>query len=96
MGIRVDEPAYVFGDNQSVLANTENTGSILKKTTSAITYHFVREGCCRDKWRTAYINKHKNITNLVTKLITDTDKRWRFIATMLLWVAPSHYYVNGS
>ncbi len=27
MGITVDEPAYVFGDNQSVLANTTAPGS---------------------------------------------------------------------
>ena len=75
MGIRVDEPTYVFGDNQSVLANTDNTGSVLKKKTSAITYHFVREGCCRDEWRTAYINTHENIADLLTKPLTDIDKR---------------------
>ena len=96
MGIRVDEPAYVFGDNQSVLANTENTGSVLKKKTSAIAYHFVREGCCRDEWRTAYINTHENIADLLTKPLTDIDKRWRFIAMMLLWVAPSQYYADRS
>ena len=96
MGIRVDEPAFVFGDNQSVLANTDNTGSVLKKKTSAIAFHFVREGCCRDEWRTAYINTHENIADLLTKPLTDIDKRWRFIATMLLWVAPSRYYVDTS
>ncbi len=31
MGITVDEPAFVFGDNQSVLANTTAHGSTLKK-----------------------------------------------------------------
>ena len=94
MGIQVDEPAYVFGDNQSVLANTENTGSTLKRKTLAIAYHFVREGCCRDEWRTAYINTHENIANLLTKPITDTAKHWKFIATMLQWVAPSNYYAD--
>jgi hypothetical protein len=32
MGITVDEPAFVFGDNQSVLANTTAPGSTLKKS----------------------------------------------------------------
>jgi hypothetical protein len=45
MGITVDEPAYVFGDNQSVLANTTAPESMLKKKSSAIAYHFVQEGC---------------------------------------------------
>ena len=43
MGIRVDEPAFVFGDNQSVLANTTNPSSTLKKKSNAINFNsFVR------------------------------------------------------
>ena len=44
MGITVDEPAYACGDNQSVLANTTAPGSMLKKKSNAMAYHFVREG----------------------------------------------------
>jgi hypothetical protein len=49
MGITVDEPAYVFGDNQSVLANTTAPGSMLKKESNASAYHFVQEDCAQDK-----------------------------------------------
>jgi hypothetical protein len=49
MGITVDEPAFVFGDNQSVLANTTNPTSTLKKKLNAIAYHFVREGIAHNK-----------------------------------------------
>jgi hypothetical protein len=45
MGITVDEPAYICGDNQSVLANMTAPGSTLKKKSNAIAYHFVCEGC---------------------------------------------------
>ena len=41
MGITVDEQDFVFGDNQSVLANTTAPGSTLKKKSNAIAYHFV-------------------------------------------------------
>jgi hypothetical protein len=41
MGVTVDEPAFVYGDNQSVLANTANPSSTLKKKSNAIAYHFV-------------------------------------------------------
>jgi hypothetical protein len=41
MEITVDEPAFVFGDNQSVLANTTTPSSMLKKKSNAILYHFV-------------------------------------------------------
>ncbi len=67
MGITVDEPAYVFGDNQPVLANTTAPGSMLKKKSNAITYHFVWEGCARDEWQTAYINTDKNVADLHQK-----------------------------
>ena len=43
MGIPVMGPAYISGDNQSVLANTTNPDSTLKKKSQSIAYHFVRE-----------------------------------------------------
>ena len=45
MGITAENPTFIFGDNQSVLANTTLTKSMLKKKTQSIAYHFVREGC---------------------------------------------------
>jgi len=67
MGIPVEDAAYIFGDNQSVLANTTNPGSTLKKKCAAVAYHVVREGVARGEWVTAYINTHDNIADLLTK-----------------------------
>ena len=53
MGIPVEGPAYIYGDNQSVLANTTVPESALKKKSQSLAYHFVCEGCARDEWRTA-------------------------------------------
>jgi hypothetical protein len=83
MGITVDEPAYVFGDNQSVLANTSAPASTLKKKSNAIAYHFVREGCAKDEWRTAYINTHDNVADLLTKPLPSGEKRMKFIRMLL-------------
>jgi hypothetical protein len=82
-GITVDEPAFVFGDNQSVLANTSAPASTLKKKSNAIAYHFVREGCARDEWRTAYINTHENVADLFTKPLPSGEKRTKFICMIL-------------
>lgn len=86
MGITVDEPAFVFGDNQSVLANTMNPGSTIKKKSHSIAYHFVREGCARDEWRTAYINTAQNIADLLTKPLPSGEKRWYFVSKILHWL----------
>ena len=67
MGIPVDEPTFVYGNNQSVLANTTMPGSTLKNKTQSIAFHHVREGTARDKWRTEYVNTHENVANMLTK-----------------------------
>ena len=51
MEIKVDEPAFVFGDNKSVLCNTTAPALTLKKKSNDIAYHFVREGVVRDSGR---------------------------------------------
>jgi hypothetical protein len=82
-GITVDEPAYVVGDNQSVLANTSAPALTLKKKSNAIAYHFVREGCAKDEWRTGYINTHDNVVDLVTKPLPSGEKQTKFIRMLL-------------
>ena len=67
MGIPVDEPTFVYGVNHSVLANTTMPGSTLKKKTKSIASHHIREVTARDEWRTAYVNTHENVDNMLTK-----------------------------
>ena len=83
MGIPVDLPTYVFGDNQSVLANTSHPHSNLKKKSNSIAYHFVREGVAKDEWRTTYLNTHLNPADLLTKSLSGGEKRSRFTAYLL-------------
>lgn len=83
MGIPVEGPAYVLGDNQSVLANTSVPDSTLKKKSQSIAYHFVREGAARDEWRTAYVNTHFNPADLLTKPLPAGDKRSKFVRMIL-------------
>jgi len=86
LGIPVDEPAFVFGDNKSVLANTTVPGSTIKKKMNSLSYHFIREGCARDEWRTAYINTHLNCADLLTKPLPPGEKRSLFVQRFLYWI----------
>ncbi len=79
MGIPVEEPAFVFGDNQLVLA----PASTLMKKSNAIVYHFVCEGCALDEWRTAYINMHDNVADLFTKPLPSGEKQCKFVHMLL-------------
>ena len=77
-GIPVEGPTFIFGDNQSVLANTSEPSSTLKKKSQSIAFHFLREGCARDEWRTSYIHTSTNVADLMTKPLSGT-KRWDFV-----------------
>ena len=83
MGITVDEPAFVFGDNQFVLANTTNPVSTLKKKSNSVDFHHCRDGSTRDEWRGVYVNTHDNISDLFTKPLPSGEKRWRFVRILL-------------
>jgi hypothetical protein len=83
MGIPCDGPAYIQGDNQSVLANTTIPNSTLKKKNQSIAYHLIREGAARDEWRTSYVNTHENESDLLTKLLPHGAKRIGFVKRLL-------------
>ena len=83
MGIPCEGPAYISGDNQSVLANTTIPNSTLKKKNQSICYHFVREGVASDEWRTSYVNTHDNTADLLTKQLPAGEKRKGFVRKLL-------------
>lgn len=83
MGIPVGNPCFVFGDNQSVLWNTTIPDSTLKKKSSSVAYHYVREGVSRDEWRTGYINTKDNLSDVMTKTIVSKEDRRRKVRGLL-------------
>ena len=83
MGIPVNGPTYIFGDDQSVLANTTVPHSQLKKKSNSVAYHHCREGSAFDEWKTSYINTHDNPSDLLTKALPPGEKRTRFCKSLL-------------
>ena len=83
MGISCDDPTFIHGDNQSVLANTTIPDSMLKKKSQSITYHFVQEGAAQDEWRMTYVNTHENEADLLTKQLPLGEKRKSFVRKLL-------------
>ena len=43
MGVPIDGPSSIYGDNMLVIHNTQQTESTLKKKSNSIAYHAVRE-----------------------------------------------------
>ena len=86
MGIPVELPTFVLGDNQSVLVNSSKPHSSLKKKSSSIAYHFVREGVAKDEWRVAYLNTNLNCADMATKSLPGGEKRTLFTSYLLHYV----------
>ena len=86
MGIPVDFPAYIFADNQSILANATFPHSKLKKKSSSIAFHFVREGEAKTEWRATYLNTDLNPFDMLTKSLPGGNKRTRFTNQVLHYV----------
>ena len=60
--------------------------STLKKKSSSIAFHYVREGCAKDEWRTAYINTHNNPSDMLTKSLPGGEKCTLFTSYVLYYI----------
>ena len=88
MGVPLDEPVYCYGDNMSVIQNTQNPESTLKKKSNSICYHFIRESVAMGETMTAHIRSEDNPADICTKIIPGGEKRNRIISNIL-------YFTNG-
>jgi hypothetical protein len=83
LGVALDGPALMLGDNMSVVLNTIVPLSVLKKKHNAIAYHRVREAIAESIMRFAYIKSEENVSNVLTKFSNHEKfyylmKRWLF------------------
>ena len=74
MGIPVNNPAILYGDNQSVLWNTSVPDSTLKKKSAAVAYNYCREGVSRNEWVTKYVPSIENPGDIMTKSVVQHRK----------------------
>ena len=88
MGIPVDKPTYVYGDNMSVVTNVSKPESTLKKKSNSICYHAVREAVAMGEALVVHIPTKKNLADLFMKILYGQSRR--FLVDRMLWdVYPS-------
>ena len=86
LGIPMELPTYIFGDNQYVLVNSSKPHPSLNKKLSSIAFHFIREGYAKYEWRVAYLNTNYNPADMATKSLDGSEKRSRFASYLLHYV----------
>ena len=83
MGVPLSGPSYIYGDNMSVVHNTQRPESTLKKKSNSICYHAVREAVAMKECLTGHIPSQNNPADLCTKVIPGGQKRNHLVSLIL-------------
>jgi hypothetical protein len=83
MGVAIDGPTYVYGDNMLVVHSTQRPESVLKKKSNAICYHAVRESAAMGESIIGHIPSVNNPTDICTKAVPGGQKRDHLIGLLL-------------
>jgi len=67
MGVPVEVPAMVMGDNQSVITNSSVPASMLQKKSNSIAYHYTRERAAMGVVAMVYVHTSENLADMLTK-----------------------------
>jgi hypothetical protein len=83
MGVAIDGPTNLFCDNDSVVQNSSNPESTLKKKHNAIAYHRTREAIAAGTIRMAKEDGMTNLADILTKLMP--GPRLKALISRILW-----------
>ena len=84
LGVPLDGPTWMFGDNSSVLTSSNIPHSALSKRHVALAYHRVREAVAAGILYFIYIEGIDNPADILTKFLPWATSR-AFIEPLLLW-----------
>ena len=90
MGVPLTGPSYIYGDNMSVIHNTQRPESTLKKKSNSICYHAIREAVAMGECLTGHVSTHKNPADLCTKVVPGGMKRDFLISLILYDLVDDH------
>ena len=75
MGILIVGLTYTYGDNMSMIHNTQCPESTLKKKSNSICYHAIREAIAKGEILAGHVKMDENPADLLTKVVSGGIKR---------------------
>ena len=82
LGAPLDGPAWMLGDNKSVVTNSTVPQSLLKKRHSAVSYHRVREACAAGDMWLIHTPGRTNVADVLTKYLHWCDLKDKLEAVL--------------
>ena len=83
MGVNIEGPTDMYGDNMSTIHNTQHPESQLKKKSNSICYHSVREVVAMGRLLTGHVKTDENPTDILTKVVGGRIKRKNLVQVYL-------------
>ncbi len=83
MGVPLSGPTYMYGDNMSVIHNTQRPESMLKKKNLSLCYHACRESVAMAEIITGHIKSPENVADIATKVLSAGQKRDYLVSKLL-------------
>jgi hypothetical protein len=84
LGVPIDGPAWMFGDNQSVVTSATIPHSSLNKRHNALAYHRVREAIAAKVLYFKHVSGKNNVGDIFTKFLA-WNEYWPLIQPLLFW-----------
>jgi hypothetical protein len=83
MGVTLSGPTFIYGDNISVVHNTQRHECVLKKKSNSICYHAVRESAAMGELIIGHVPSVDNPADICTKVVPGGKKRNHLIHLLL-------------
>ena len=83
MGVPIEGPTHMYGDNMSTIHNTQHPESQLKKKSNSICYHALREAVAMGELLTGNVKMDENHADILTKVVGGGIKRKNLVQMCL-------------
>ena len=83
MGVPIEGPTHMYGDNMSTIHNTQCPESLLKRKSNSICYHAVRESIAMGELLTGHVKTDETLADLLTKVVGGGQKRKNLVQIYL-------------
>ena len=95
LGVHVDGPSWMFGDNMSVVMSSTIPSSTLKKRWNALSYHRVREAVASGIINVIHLSGDENPADVLTKIMPHA-KSYYLMKPFLFWSPKNSEQDEGS
>ena len=75
MGVPIEGPTHMYGDNMSTIHKTQCSESQVKKKSNSICYHAVKEAVAMGELLTGHVKTDENPADILTKGLGGGIKR---------------------